>query len=227
VWLANLAGISDHVLALLSPSEHARAERFANGSDRQLWARAHGVLRVLLGGYLRLDPRTLRFAVGAHGKPTLVDPPGQALSAQSASSSPSQLCFNLSHSGTLALYAFARERAVGVDVEVARRPVNEPALAARAFDLERSRCLEGLEPGLREHEFLRAWVRHEAALKCLGTGIGAGEAGRTPEDLWVAELDVGRRAAAAIALERPPDELCPWKWPPADRGEYRLGALGR
>jgi 4'-phosphopantetheinyl transferase len=215
VWLANLAHVPDDVVTLLSPSEHARAERFANDSDRQLWTRAHGVLRALLGGYLRLDPTTLKFAVGAHGKPTLVGSPGgQPLSPQSAGLSPPQLSFNLSHSRTLALYAFAREGAVGVDVEVARRPINELAIAARVFGPERTRFLKRLEPEIREQEFLRAWVRHEAALKCLGTGIGGREAGGRREVLWVTEIDAGWRVAAAVALEQPPGELCYWDWAP-------------
>jgi 4'-phosphopantetheinyl transferase len=227
---------------LLSPSEHERAERFAKDNHRRLWVRAHGALRALLGGYLRLDPRTLRFALGAHGKPTLVGHlPGQPHSAHSAELSPSQLCFNLSHSGARALYAFTYEGPVGVDIEVsrrpsgertaygevrgarpafdqpARRPVDEVVIAARAFGREKARHLEALEPRVREREFLRAWVRREAALKCLGTGIGVSQTDSSKDDLWVTELDVGSSAAAAVALERPPDELRLWEWPPTDQ----------
>jgi 4'-phosphopantetheinyl transferase len=180
--------------------------------------RAHGVLRALLARYLGSDPGSLSFAVGKHGKPALVadaPPAGGAIGSMTRPLTPprdaASLRFNLSHSGALALYAFARGNAMGVDVEVARRPIDELAIAARAFGAERAQFLEKFEPEIREHEFLRAWVRHEAALKCLGTGIGAGEA---REDLWVAELDVGRRAAAAVALERPPRELHLWDWPP-------------
>ena len=66
----------------------------------------------------------------------------------------------------------AERGAVGVDVEVARRPINEAALAARTFGPDEARRLAALDPVSREREFLRLWVRHEARLKCRGTGIG-------------------------------------------------------
>ena len=66
---------------------------------------------------------------------------------------------------------------VGVDVEVPRRAIDEVALAARAFGPAEARRLEGLDPAVRAQEFLRAWVRHEAQLKCRGTGIGGAPAG--------------------------------------------------
>ena len=70
-----------------------------------------------------------------------------------------------------------------------------------------------MEPRRREQEFLRTWVRHEAAVKCLGTGIWddpEAPRGATP---WIAELDVGVAGAAAISLKRAPTELRCWDWP--------------
>lgn len=78
--------------------------------------------------------------------------------------------FNLSHSGGLALVAVAG-REVGVDVERIR-------------------------PG-RPAPFYAAWARHEARLKCLGTGFGA-PAGETP--VAVRSLEVAPEHAAAVAV---------------------------
>jgi 4'-phosphopantetheinyl transferase len=217
---------------------------------REISIRARGVLRALLGSYLGIDPKTVRFAIGEHGKPDLAADPSsdRAASLADLGRQPDamqfpprrrpRLSFNVSHSGALALYAFTYEGPVGVDVEVSRRPSNdrtagikaggadrwfdeparrsldEVAIAARAFGREEARRLEGLEPAISRREFVRTWVRYEAALKCLGTGIGGTEAACSDEDLWVAELDVGGRAAAAIALERPPGEVRWWNWPP-------------
>jgi 4'-phosphopantetheinyl transferase len=135
--------------------------------------------------------------LGARGKPALATAPKRT-----------RLEFNLSHSGDLALFAFARSP-VGVDVEVARPGVDVIALAGRVFGPEQVERLKSLGLPEREREFLRAWVRHEAVLKCRGAGIG------TPADergLWLAELDVGSEAAAAVALEGVPEELCLWDW---------------
>jgi 4'-phosphopantetheinyl transferase len=199
VWRADLSAVSDELIELLCPEERARAERIVGESKRRVWARAHGVLRELLGRYLQENPRALRFTAGAHGKPALLDGP---------------LRFNLAHSGQCALYALTEGISVGVDVEVARRPIDEVALATRVFGEAEAQRLQRLDPATREQEFLRAWVRREAELKCLGTGIG----GASPSDgasnhgLWIAELDVGPRAAAAVAAPGDQHELRCWDW---------------
>jgi 4'-phosphopantetheinyl transferase len=184
---------------LLSHEERARAERFGREHDGQRWARAHGLLRVLLGEYLRADPRALRFATGIHGKPELLDSQG--------------LCFNLAHSGGLALYAVAYGRPVGVDVEVALRQTDVLAVAARAFGPTTAARLGGLDSGAREREFLREWVRHEAALKCEGTGLGGGHTRANSRRLWLAELDLGCRATAVLATMGEPTDVTCREWP--------------
>jgi len=213
VWRADLAAVTDDLAKLLSPEERARAKRFPREHDRQLWTRAHGVLRALLGRYLERDPRTLQFAAGAHGKPALLDdPPGPTATPSSAGAGSGRLSFNLSHSGQLALYAFTETGAVGVDVEVARRPFDVVALAARAFGPAEARRLGELGPALRAMEFLRAWVRHEAKLKCRGTGIGGAGSPAGGREPWSARLEAGAGAAAAVALEHAPRELRCWDW---------------
>jgi 4'-phosphopantetheinyl transferase len=160
VWRADLEAVADDVGELLCEQERERAARLLREQDRRRFTRARGLLRTLLGRYMQTDPRALRFEDGPHGKPALLE-----------SDSPS---FNVSHSEHLALYAFSAAGAVGVDVEVAAGRRNEVALAARVFGPQEASRLEGLDPATRTAEFLRAWVRHEAALKCRGTGIGAG-----------------------------------------------------
>jgi 4'-phosphopantetheinyl transferase len=207
VWRADLTAVADELDELLSDEERERAGRIVNERDGELWSRSRGLLRALLGRYLQREPRSLRFTTGEHGKPAL------AGDADESSRSPG-LSFNMSHSGQLALYAFSEAGAVGVDVEHARRPIDEVAIAARALGAGEARRLRALAPETRRQEFLRAWTRHEAELKCLGVGIGgAGDAiaGRTP---WVAQLDVGADAAAAVASERPAGELRCWDWSP-------------
>ncbi len=199
VWLADLRSLAEDRRELLTPAERARAQRFVRERDRVRWMHARAILRGLLGRYLQQDPHTLRFAAGAHGKPELAE-------------DPARLCFNLSHSGDLALYAFSPDGELGVDVEVARRPLDELALAARALGPSETERLALLEPPLRAQEFLRAWVRHEAALKWSGTGIGGADTIAGASAPWIAELEVGPRAAAAVAAGREPRELRCWSW---------------
>ena len=216
VWRADLTAVPDDLLELLSAEERARAKGLKQERDRQLWTRAHGVLRALLGRYLDTDPRALRLAAGAHGKPALLaDPASSTAAPDSIQASSALMSFNLSHSGQLALYAFTETGAVGVDVEVARRPIDEVAIASRTLGPVEARRLAGLEPAIREREFRRLWVRHEAELKCRGTGFGGAASATDGYEPWIAELEVGPTAAGAVAAEHAPSELRCWDWTPS------------
>jgi 4'-phosphopantetheinyl transferase len=206
VWRADLGAVGDDVIDSLCASERERAAHFANARRGLRWARARGVLRALLASYLNVEPATVGFRVGAHGKPALQMP-----------GLPWALSLNMSHSGPLALYAFAAAAAVGVDVQSARaRPIDEVAIASRALGTGEGRRLAELEPAERGDEFLRAWTRHEAARKCGGGGIwarrGRGGGRDYVRELSVVELDMGLGAAGAVAFQRDPQELRCWSW---------------
>jgi 4'-phosphopantetheinyl transferase len=215
VWHADLEALADGLEELLCPAERRRASAIRGERDKRLWIRSRGVLRLLLARYLQRDPRALRFSLGPHGKPELqAIAPGLPQADTPESGLPKralQLHFNLSHSSTIALYAVSADRAVGIDVELPRRQIDELAIAARVLGSEQARRLAGLDPPARTREFLRAWVAHEAAVKCLGTGLGMPAEGATG-DLWSAELDVGPDAAAAVAATAGQYELRCWEW---------------
>jgi 4'-phosphopantetheinyl transferase len=192
--------VDDEVSQLLCNEERARAERLLSQGDRERWTRCRGVLRALLGRYLKLDPRALEFSLGEQGKPSLKTPGARPLQ------------FNLSHSGELALYAVSHAGAVGIDVETARRRVDELGVAARVLGDAEAERLRALDPEARTREFLRAWVLHEAAIKCRGAGLGRPATGSPPREQWTAELDVGPTAAAAVVAEHRPSELELWEW---------------
>jgi 4'-phosphopantetheinyl transferase len=203
VWRADLETVDETVLESLSPDELARAERFLSARAGLLWARSRGVLRELLAGYLEIEASEVPLARDHRDKPIV-----------RSTSAGKSISFNVSHSGPLALYAFA-EAEVGIDVQVPpRRAGNYLAIAARVFGPEQARRLEPLSALDLEREFLRAWAVFEAALKCRGAGLRVSErAGarldrdRANNELWRLELKPGRRAAAAVACSRAPREL--------------------
>jgi 4'-phosphopantetheinyl transferase len=197
VWQADLAAVDDDLEDLLSEEERQRAARFVRAEDGARWARARGILRALLGRYVGTDPRALRFAEGPHGKPLLGD---------------EAIRFNLSHSGDTALIAVTLAREVGIDVELPRRTVDHVAIARRVLGEEEAGRLAALDEPARQREFLRAWVRWEAVLKCRGTGIGGADDAPDGPDPWVVELDVGPPAAAALAVEDGPCTVRCWQW---------------
>jgi 4'-phosphopantetheinyl transferase len=212
VWRVDLSATGEQAVCALSAHERERAQRIVGPREQRLWSRSRGVLRDLLGRYLKADPGSLELAVGAHGKPRL----GGRWSEDG-------LHFNLSHSGELALYAFTACGAIGADVEVLREPSrgvreHRAALATRVFGAEAAERLGELPPELREREFLRLWTRHEAELKRRGAGIGAASAeeqgvGEAHAKPWIVELNVGRLAVAALASECDrASELRLWEW---------------
>jgi 4'-phosphopantetheinyl transferase len=209
VWRADLAACGEGVSESLTADERQRAARFFREADQDRWARARGVLRSLLALYLESEPSSLDFVTQAHGKPEL-DPP-------------SSLRFNVSHSGDVALYAFAAGREVGIDVESRTRPVDVVRLARQNMGEETARRLAELEPADRRREFLVAWTRHEAMLKCRGIGLE----GEVPDDappVWASTLVLGDDTAGAVAAE---GDAAPtlrlWLWSSSVSGEWRDG----
>ena len=89
----------EKLLGFLSADELARAGRFHFEKDQKRFIVARGILRMILGSYLNIHSGKICFAYGAHGKPTLAHNPGD-----------DNICFNLSHSGALALYAITLRR---------------------------------------------------------------------------------------------------------------------
>lgn len=116
-WRASLDLASPGIQALvpiLSEDERVRAERFRSRRDGQRSIASRGILRFLLGRYLATDPGQIKFCYGREGKPFLAN-----------ESAAGGLRFNVSHSQGLALFAFARGRELGVDLERIEPSVHE------------------------------------------------------------------------------------------------------
>ena len=142
---------------LLSGDEQARALRLRDGRPRNDFVVTRGTLRVLLACYLGIAPREVHFCYGTHGKPLL--------------ESNSNLCFNVSHTHGLALMAFVRQRAIGVDVENVRREAEVKQLAERFFSDSERQALRHLSGTELQAAFFRCWTRKEAYIKATGYGL--------------------------------------------------------
>lgn len=203
VWVADLSNVPKRFHELLSADERERAERLRDTRVQERWSAARAVLRDLVGRASGTDPAALEFELGPHGKPRL------------RCSSNRRLSFNISHSGSLAIYALSPDREVGVDIEMldalrsgAR---NEIAIARRMLGTKVAERLLALAPEQRAEEFLRAWVMHEAVVKCLGLGLGQADVEATRlmsleggselrAGIWVTTLEVDETALAALAV---------------------------
>lgn len=145
---------------LLSPTEIMRADRFLVAGDRLTFTVTRGVLRLVLGHYLDLPPREIRFATNQHGKPAVERAEGQP-----------PFRFNLSHSGDRALLAFASGMEIGIDVEQLGSGRNHQALAESLLSPAAFARFRLLTPAEQERAFLQAWTRTEAVTKAAGRGL--------------------------------------------------------
>lgn len=142
----------------LSADEHERASRFYFQRDRDHFVIARGVLRTLLGRYVNAAPSDVRFRYGAQLKPSLdADAPS--------------VSFNISHTQNLAVFAFARNRRLGVDVEKIRSDFKVADIATRYFSERECRELFSLPAGQQSESFFFCWTRKEAYLKARGEGL--------------------------------------------------------
>jgi 4'-phosphopantetheinyl transferase len=236
VWRSRLGIVSDELLErALSRAEHERGDRIRDPRRGLIWKRSRAVLREILGRYAGQHPGSVCLTTAPGGKPSLAptrSPRGQA-DAENAED-PSGLHFSLSHSHVVALYAIAAGAQVGVDVEHLRAIRSPLAVAARALPAGTVGRLARVAPASRDREFLAAWTRHEASLKCRGSSVFAGSPdaggpsrGSPPRTtpLWVGEHDV-----AALAVSQRPLAVHCFEWQPLpgqlgseDADDDRLG----
>ncbi len=164
IWLAALTqsrATLQEWRAVLSEEESMRAARFHQPEDRQHYRASHAILRFLLAAYTSKSPESLRFGREACGKPFLEE-----------EGRPSEVCFNLSHSGTMALFGFTRNRRIGVDIEHIRPGLAVLEIARHAFSPVELEFLEAATKEQAVERFFTLWTRKEAFLKAQGWGLG-------------------------------------------------------
>lgn len=142
---------------VLAPDEKSRAALFRFGHLRHSFIIARGVLRILLGCYMDVLPASIQFKYGLKGKPALV--------------APSDVDFNVSHSGGFAVFAFTAACKIGIDVEQIRPLQNLQSIADQFFCPEEAAELMSVADNEREHSFFLCWTRKEAYIKAVGDGL--------------------------------------------------------
>ena len=190
----------------LEEQELDRASRFHFEKHRRHFTAGRGVLRQLLSQYLGTKPEQLRLSYGAYGKPAL-----------NGEHKDSRLRFNMSHSHEVALFAFAEDRELGVDVEHIRTDFASEEVARRFFSRREVETFNALPRHDQVAAFFKCWTRKEAFIKVIGKGLSQ------PLDkfdvtlvhpaalLWVSgddasrwslyDLEVGGDYAGALAVE--------------------------
>jgi len=151
---------TDDLALCLSDAERVRAGRFVFERDRRRFMVGRARLRELLASRLGTRTDLIELEYGPRGKPMLAGDLAE-----------SDLRFNLSHCGDVALYAFSRGCEIGVDVEAVRELSDADAIAARFFSPRENQSYLALDPRDRPLGFFNCWTRKEAFIKALGEGL--------------------------------------------------------
>jgi 4'-phosphopantetheinyl transferase len=182
---------------ILSEDERKRAKRFHFEKDQNRFIITRGLLRVILGRYLEIEPDQIGFSYGPYGKPAL-------------DSVQNELRFSVSHSCGLTLYAVTHHREVGIDVEYIRAEWANISIAERFFSSREVALLRALPASLKSEGFFNCWTRKEAYVKAKGDGLAL------PLDEFDVSLIPGEPAVLVSALNDPLEaarwslrELCP------------------
>lgn len=212
VWRAELVSATED---FLSRDEREKAAQFHFDKDRTRYVAARSILRRLIGRYEGVPPESTEFTYNTYGKPTLGG---------------SSLRFNASHSGGLALLAFARHRNIGVDIERIRGDFASKEIASQFFSEDEIKALRALPPEKLAPAFFACWARKEAFIKAHGSGLslplhqftvsvnGPAKLLRTDFDpdavnQWTLhDLPVASDFAAALAVEGEVAETECWVW---------------
>jgi 4'-phosphopantetheinyl transferase len=145
----------------LTPGERARAEAIRNDANRARFVVSRGLRRELLAQCTGRPAGELEFVEDGGSKPRLA----AGLTWD----------FNVSHAGDHVAVA-ARERPVGIDIEVVRGVSDMAAIVGRYFHADEAAAWRGMDDAERVAGFFVLWSAREAAMKCAGLGLAKGMA---------------------------------------------------
>lgn len=146
----------------LSEDECARAGKYHFKEDSNCFILRRGILRILISNYLELEAKNVQFYYGKNGKPRIVN---------NYSDKTFSFNFNMSHSKNLLLYAIARNREVGIDIEYVRPIPEMEQIVEICFSNKEKAIFNGLSAALKKDFFFQAWTRKEAFFKATGEGL--------------------------------------------------------
>ncbi len=189
---------------LLNPEERERAARFKFPPPRNQFVISRALLRRALGRYLQVEPRDIHFRTTGNSKPELAES--------------SDIRFNLSHTAGVTVFAIARHRQVGVDVERIRKDTNALELAERFFSPQEVEWLRAQPASDHLASFFSCWTAKEAYIKAQGEGLSL------PLDSF-GVLPIPQSSELQLKVYKDPEESKRWSMWRLDLGPDLRGAL--
>ncbi len=188
---------------ILTPEERDRASLYRYPRDGDQFILVRGGLRLMLSRYLGIHPQEIGLDYHAKGKPSVSPGNGTAT-----------IEFNVSFSGSIAVYAFARGIRLGIDVEQRDPELDFVRVKDRFLENADSQFLDSLPELVRRDSFFALWTLKEAAAKADGEGIFLRATQKKLSlDGWTAfTLFPGAGYSATLVMASPGDRVSFWNW---------------
>ena len=162
VWLFDIDRTPseiDEFKAILSSEERTRAKRFKFLNDHHRYLVQHGMLRVLLSGYMKKEPQQVEIRTSLNGKPYVTSQDRGAIH------------FSASRSDEFVMLAFSCIDSIGIDIEKIRNIPDILEIVERHFTHNEKKEILSCSEASRLELFYKLWTRKEAVLKAQGEGL--------------------------------------------------------
>ena len=151
----------NRLLPRLSVGERARADEFRFVKDKLNFAASRVLLQRMLSEFSNIPAGGWSFVQNDYGKPAL-----------SPASGMESIRFNISHTAGALVVGVARDRDIGVDVELVKHKGIDCLDVARSqFAIAEFELLQNLEGQDRHEAFYSLWTLKEAYTKARGIGL--------------------------------------------------------
>lgn len=194
VWSINL-DINEkkitYLNSFLSEDEIIKASKFRFKKDKNCSIISRGTLRFLSGKYLNIDPKTIKFKYGKYGKPYY--------------DLETELKFNVSHSGNLAVIAFVLNSDIGIDIEKLKYDFEVMDIVDNYFSRSEIESLNKFPVQDQVKGFYRCWTRKESFIKAKSKGLSF------PLDAFSVSIDSDKKT-----------ELLETKWNKKEKDSWSL-----
>ena len=163
IWSANLdqpENISQKYYLVLSQQEKDQADKYKVKELRDRYILSKGILKQLLADYKTCEYQEIKFEYNSFGKPCIA-----------TSSNADDICFNLSHSGNLAVFSFVKNKNIGIDVEQVQEIPDMDGVVNLCFSEFEKEWFYRISPGQKKEIFYKIWTTKEAYIKAIGKGF--------------------------------------------------------
>jgi 4'-phosphopantetheinyl transferase len=190
--------------SLISEDEKKKASKFRFEIDQKTSIISRGALRLIASSYLKTSPEKIAFKYNEFGKPSF--------------DMDTNLKFNISHSGNIAVLGFVKDFEIGIDIENIKRDFDVLDIANNFFSELEVQSLLKLPKENQFEGFYRCWTRKESFIKAKAKGLSF------PLDSFAVSMDSNEHAKL-LETKWDANEKNTWKLFSFSPKENYIGAL--